>query len=30
MTDKDLKIYYAHYGKNIMDMPTVDELIEMI
>ena len=30
MTDKDLKVCYAHYGKNIMDMPTVDELIEMI
>ena len=30
ITDNDLNVTYAHYGKNIMDMPSVDELIEMI
>lgn len=30
MTDKNLQVCYAHYGKNIMDMPTVDELIKML
>ena len=30
ITDKEGTVKYAHYGKNIMDMPTVDELIEML
>lgn len=30
IVDKDSTVTYAHYGKNIMDMPTVDELIEML
>ena len=30
ITDGNLLVGYAHYGKNIMDMPTVDELIDML
>ena len=30
ITDKEGTVKYAHYGKNIVDMPTVDELIEML
>ncbi len=30
ITDKDGMVKYAHYGKNIVDMPTVEELIEML
>lgn len=28
--DQDGRVIHAHYGKNIMDMPTVDALIEML
>ena len=30
ITDENLKLTYVHYGKDIMDMPTVDKLIEDI
>ena len=30
ITDGELNVTYAHYGTNIMDMPSVDELLEMI
>ena len=30
IVDENLKVLYAHYGKNIVDMPTVDELIDML
>lgn len=30
ITDKDGTVKYAHYGKNIVDMPTVEELIEIL
>lgn len=30
ITDGELNVTYAHYGKDIMDMPSVDELLEMI
>ncbi len=30
ITDKEGKVLYAHYGKTIMDMPTVDEVLEML
>lgn len=30
ITDKDLKVTYVHYGNDITDMPSVDELIEKI
>lgn len=30
VTDENLRLTYVHYGKDIMDMPTVDKLIEDI
>ena len=30
IVDRDKKVIHAHYGRDIMDMPSVDELVEMI
>ena len=30
LLDKNCKVTYAHYGKHITDMPSVDELVDVV